>query len=182
MNEETGQAPINEEEVKLIKSVFKDNENLLKTMRALFFGFSLSAEELELLRSTFSNTQLTKIIKKRFLPEISKDTPIGQLGDPWLNETRAIYGQNPTQIEQTLHYKKETIKMLKTALDLLENPRSGAISIEYNPNQHPNDPLGISLLIRNQFISHIETQLSFLRMIAEAEEKTKTDKVKDSTR
>lgn len=166
-NTQAGQQPMNtliEEEVILIKSVFADNEDLLIAMRALFLGLSATAEERELIRSTFANEQLRKIMWKRFYPTITRETPIGQLGDVWLGTETMVFGVSEITIKQALGYKKGSLELTRKALELLEDPDRYVMSTEYDSDKQ--DVFGIELLIRNQFIRHIEAQLLFLKIIA----------------
>lgn len=177
-----GMLPVNKEETDLIRSVFKDNENLLKVMRALFLGLGVSQDEKNLIKSTFSNGTLVKVIENRFLPSIDKDMPIGQVADVWLGAEQMIFGAHKDTITQAVGYKEQSIQLTRQAIGLLENPDNEAPSIEFKGE---TDVLGVSLLARNQFIRHVEQQLLFLKMIAEQKEETEKEKkermAKDST-
>ena len=62
--------------------------------------------------------------------------------------------------------------MTKMALALLENPDGLRVDVSYDPQQSLVDDLGVNLLARNQYLRHIESQLLYIKMIADTEEKT----------
>lgn len=171
--EQTGQQPVNtliDEDVVLIKTVFADNDNLLKAMRALFFGLSPTKEEKELIKNTFAKERLRKIMWKRFYPTISRDMPIGQLGDVWLGAESMVFGVNESTIAQAILYKKGSLEMTYKAMELLEDPDKHEMDLTYNAED--GDVLATKLLTRNQYIRHIEAQLLFLKVIAGQKKET----------
>ncbi len=186
MEEQKPTLNINKEEADLIKSVFKDNDELLKSMRALFFGQKLSAEEKSVIKSTFANEALYKIVKNRFLPELDRDLPIGQVSDVWYGTESMVFGQTRDTIEQAVQYKDMAIDMTRKAMELLKDPDGEQIDVSYNPDLIIKDPLQIKLLARNQYLRHINDQLMFLKMIAsqvdETEEERKERRLKDSAK
>lgn len=160
----------NEEENKIIKSTFKDNDFLLKAMRALFLGLELTDDEKTLIKSTFSDKGLLRIIYKKFLPTLDKESPIGQVQDIWLGVEQMVFGMTKETIYQAINYKELALNMTARALALLENPNGERIDVSFNPMTNINDEYGINLLARNQYIRHVESQLMFLKVIAEQKE------------
>ncbi len=173
-------------EIDLIKSIFSDNEALLKSMRALFLGLEISQDEKDLIKSTFVNDQLRKIMWTRFYPQLSRETPIGQVQDVWLGVEQMVFGQSKDTVYQAVHYKKKALEMTKQALELLDNPDGDNVDISYDPTLSLTDELQINLLARNQYIRHVEDQLKFIWMIAqhkeETEKETKERMIKDSAK
>lgn len=180
---------LNDEEVKVLQSIFKGNDALLQAIRAVMLGLTPTDEENKLVASTFANPRLQGIFRKRFLPGIDKTAPIGQVSDTWLGVETMVFGQHPDAIRQALEYKREAIIMTDHALERLVNPNLASTTtglvLQYDPAMYPTDSLGIKLLARNQFIRHIEQQLLMIKLIAE--QSTATDdsgkkKAKDSAR
>lgn len=159
-----------------VKSLFQNNEAMLKIMRALFLGLGVTAAEKEQVRSMFSNNELLRIVRNKFYPELSRETPIGQVADVWLGVEQMIFGVPQDTITQAVQYKDLALDMTRKALKLLENPDGEQIDVSYDPKAHLNDPLRINLLARNQYIRHVETQLTALWIIANQ----KTAETKDS--
>lgn len=163
-------AKLTEEENAIVRVAFLGNEPLLKSIRALFFGLGVDEGEKSQIKTTFSNADLLRIVSKKFLPSPLKDTPIGQMQDVWLGAEQMVYGSSPTTIHQAIQYKYKSIEMSKKALALLVNPDGPAIDLTFvpwqgKPEEDP-DPLGIDLLTRNQYMRHVEAQLTFLWIIA----------------
>jgi hypothetical protein len=154
----------------LIKQVFSKNPELIKVMQALFLGFDLTAEEKEMIKSTFENEELYEAIRRRIAPRLERDTMVGQQSDEWAGLEEQIYGAHENQIYQAVHYKKEAIRMAKQAMELLKNPDGEKINISYDPDVVMNDPLQIKLLARNMYIKMVQNQLSTIWIIAEQKE------------
>lgn len=157
--------PVSEREQELIKRTFGGNEVLLQSIRALFLGLGVSGEEKKLIKATFSSKEVLAIMWKRLLPSLDKSTPIGEVADVWMGAEQMVFGVSQDAIRQALLYKEKSIELTKHALILLENPDGVAIDVNYSPAQ--DDALGIVLLGRNQFIRHVETQLTLIKIIAE---------------
>lgn len=169
---------LNERDVELIQRTFSiEDETLLKAMRALFLGFPVSAEQKQLIKSTFADPALRRVIQRKFYPQIDPDEDIGKIQDAWLGVEEMVFGHNPTQIEQALQYKSGALDLTRTALKLLDDPDGPRpdISIKINPMA---DPLGISLLVRNQYVRHVEQQLVFLKIVAGSPKVALTSKEK----
>jgi len=163
---------VNEEEISLIQSIFKNNEALLKAIRALFFGLKINSEEKEIIKSTFTNSKIKNIFWKRFYPTLDRNTPIGQVQDVWMGAEQMVFGQQENTIYQAVNYKDLSLAYTKQALELLDNPDGKPLDLNYDPKLNVNDKLGIRLLARNQFIRHVEQQLLFLKLISDQKETT----------
>lgn len=160
------QLVVSDREIDIIKATFSENDSLLKAMRAIFFGLEVTGEERESLKSTFSNPELVQIMYKRFLPAINKDTPIGQITDVWMGVESQIFGVPKETIYQAVMQKSIAVQMVERGLRTLQNPEAEVINISYDPNSIITDELGVKLLARNHYLRHVETQLSFLSVIA----------------
>lgn len=175
---------ISDIEAELIRSTITDD--LLKSVRGLFLGLEVSEAEKRSIKSTFSSEELLAIVTRRFYPELSKDTDIGQVQDSWLGAEQMVFGQSPEVIYQALQYKELALQHTKQALGLLANPDGAQLDLSYNANKYPNDTQAINLLARNQFIRHVENQLLFLSLISKQKvatpEQTQSKARKDSTK
>jgi hypothetical protein len=161
--------PIPEKEKELIRRSFGGDDTVLKAVRALFFNLPVTEADRAAIKSTFGGEMLA-ITRKRFLPSLDKETPIGQVQDVWLGAEQMVFAQSPQTIEQAIQYKAQAIEMTKVALALLENPDGPKVDIEFAASKYLNDPLGINLLARNQFIRHVEQQLLMLWLVANDKE------------
>ncbi|MDE2103080.1 MAG: hypothetical protein KGL39_37895 [Patescibacteria group bacterium] len=168
---------LSEEELGLIKATF--TEGLLLTMRASFLGLPLGEGEKSVLRDTFGNAAVFRIVEKFFYPTLSKTSPIGQLQDAWLGVESIIFGQSEGTVAQAIGYKQLALEYTRKGLDRLASPSIEAVNVNYDPRSYPNDTLGIMLLARNQYVRHVESQLLTLSMIVQQKEKTADEIKKD---
>lgn len=155
---------VSDNDIALLKSIFSDNDDLLKLVRNLFFGLELTAEEKELIVSTFKNDDARRLIRQRFIPYIRKDVPIGQTVDLWTGVD--VKGKYKDEIYQSILGRKMLIEMTNKALGLLENPDDEKVSLDFNPTVVDINDLQVELIARNTFISHVEMQLMMIKIIA----------------
>lgn len=174
--------PAVDKDAALIKANF--DEPILKSIRALFLGLETTPPERVAIKAIFANKELLALMWKRFVPVIDRHAPIGQMQDVWLGAEQMIFGQPVATIEQAVKYKERAIDMTRQALRLLENPDGQAPEINHWGNI-AIDPLQVELQARNMFIRHVEQQLGYLLLIANAQdekpEETKKRQAKDST-
>lgn len=162
--------PMDVYDTTILKAVFKDNDHLLKTVRALFFGLELTADEIKLIKNTFSSKTLMKVMWDRFLPSLSKDAPIGQMGDRYLGIEAMISGVHRDTVKQVIEYKQQSHILMEQALELLEDPTGEKINLEYDFDIP--DEVGSRMLARNQYIRHVESQLSLIKVITDMKDET----------
>lgn len=158
---ERQQARVTERDREILKSLFYKNEDLLLTVRNLFFGFPLTEEEKTSIESSFKTEESRKLMRKIFLPELEKDIPVGQSIDLWM--TVQLEGKDEQEIERTLDNRAHLITMLETALKLLVDTSGDKVDLTQ---------LGDKLIARNTFINHVEMQLQVIRTLSNQEELT----------
>lgn len=78
MVEKNQQFIYNSEELSLLKNTFAENEPLLYTLRKVFLQFDLSKDEIVHLKSAI-NEDVVNVLKKRILPDLSPEYPLGQI-------------------------------------------------------------------------------------------------------
>lgn len=167
-----------QKEIDLLKRTFKGNEELLKKMRALFFGFYLSEEDKKLIRDTFASEELKVVVRKSIFPILNPDVPIGQVADFWLGTEQNVFGMMKDTIYQAVHSKQQVLDMLKKAMSLLENPDGEKVNVDFNPTMYLADDLQVNLLARNLYIRTIETGLNVIKTVSESKEETPAQKEK----
>lgn len=161
---------VSEEELVIIRSTFKDNDVLLKAIRALLFGLDPTVEEKKLVRDTFSDKKLLKVFRNRLYPKLNKDVPIGEVADRLLGMEVSINAMSKDTIRQVIEYKQQVHKMMDIGLALLENPEGELVNLDYDFDIP--DEVGSRLMARNQYIRHIEGQLSLLQVVANTKKET----------
>ncbi|MFA6314975.1 MAG: hypothetical protein WC648_01215 [Candidatus Paceibacterota bacterium] len=176
---------ISDAEFELLKSTFSEREELLKTIRNLFFGLPITDDEKKQIRETFSGEALRKLMRKQFLPELQNDLPIGQAIDLWM--TIDLKDKAPEQARYIVIARKLLIEMVEQSLKLLENPDLVPVDLtEWQIKEEAPDLVGTSLIARNTFISHTDQQLAVIRTLAgqklETVEETKKRLLQDSSK
>lgn len=166
-------APVSDKERELLKSVFKDNEYLLKIIRSLFFGYDVTQKEKDLIVKTFKNADLKEYFRKKIYPLMSNETPIGQISDFWLGVEEQVLGQSRDTIYQIHASKSEVKRMLEKSIALLTNPDGEKINLEVSSIEA--DPLQVKMLARNLYIKTMETGLNFIQLTANYEEPSSTE-------
>lgn len=176
----------NEKDVDLLRSVFFENEALLKVIRSLFFGLDLTDEQKKSIQTAFVNPELRNAFRKKIYPMLSDDTTIAISGDFWLPAEKDVYGGMPSQIEQTVFSKQQVLEMLQYAVSLLENPFQTKVDLSYNPKLILNDPLQIRLLAITLYIRTLNQAFGQVYLVAntkvETAEETKEKTIKNSTK
>lgn len=158
-------------ELSLIKGAFFENSVLLKALRNLLLGLDLDSSEKKLVSSL--SPEVKAVVRKRFFPIISKETPPGQLIDLWTGLD--LVGKSPIEIQQTIEVRNRMIDMTKMGLDLMDNHNGKRPDVGY---EGKNDELGIMLTSRNRFIGHIEFQTRMLEVVAGQKNETESEKGK----
>lgn len=175
-----------EKEIDLIKSVFCENEFLLKSIRKLFFGADMTQEEKDLIVNTFKGKEIKEVFRKKVYGLENMETPIGQLSDFWIGVEQQIFGAGRDTIRQAVESKTIVLGMFETAFDLLDNPDGERVITKYDPKTFISDELGIRLIARNLYMKAIETSLLTVKAIAGQKSETLDETVKrlkqDSTK
>ncbi len=178
--------PISQKEAELLQRTFKGNEPLLKTVRSLFFGFDISKDEKEIIKTVFSSSEVKEAFRKKVYPILSNDMPIGQVADFWLGSEQNLLGAHKDLITQVVESKQMVKTLLERAFELLNNPYGEKIDLSYEPSRFITDPLQTFLLARNLYIKTVEQGLLFVKLTAEQETKIpevlKEKRRKDSAR
>lgn len=159
-----------ESDLKLMKQVFKKNPNLLQALQDMFLGFEMTDNEKSLIKSAFESDDLYRIFKKKFTPQLEKGVMVGQQSDAWAGLEKDIHGAPRDTIYQSVHYKKEAMKLAEQAVALLRNPDGERPDLSFNPDLAVDDPLQVNLLARNMYISMVQQQLAMIWVMVEQNE------------
>ncbi len=184
--QKVSQMRITDAEFEMLKSVFADQDELLKTVRNLFLGLEISEDEKKQISDIFGkNETLRRLMRKQFLPEIQADLPIGQAIDLWM--TIDLKDKSPLEIYHILQSRRLLIELIEKSLILLENPDSEKVSLSsWIGISEDERLLGVNLIARNTFISHIDQQLQTIKILAgvktETVDETKKRLLQDSSK
>lgn len=159
----------------LIKATFKDNDNLLLTLRKVFYQMNLNGLDLSLLQTNFvGNKELNEVIRSLFLPEVSPDTNLGFQFDI----ARTVNIKNLPPDIAILHIKAIELmgKYIDQQLKGLEKGDYKLGKIEFLKLKDTTDKIDNDLFIEmfayNSIIDHVEGKLVGIKGIANEVSKT----------
>lgn len=169
-NQSTGQnialSIKSEREKELIINTFKDNEELLKSLRAFLLGIADDNDRAIVLSLS---PEIKEVIKDRFYPKMDKESPIGIISDPWLGIEDEIKGQSKDSIYQSVASWDMAIKRVLESLDMLDG-KGGKIDLSVNIMGV--DDYQVNLLARNKYIRLVNSQIFVLNTIANMKQET----------
>lgn len=175
-----------DKELQLLKATFKDDDELLKSIRGLFLGFEVSDSQKKKIKELFANEDLLNAVAKKLYPKLTNETDIGIIPDFWAGIDTQIIGQSAETIKQIVESKQLVFEMLEQAMGLLKNPDEFKMVLEYNPKLVLNDPYQIGLLARTIYIKAVNTGTSYIKVLANAKEETQEEVIarmrKDSSK
>lgn len=149
---------VSEEELKLLKSLFADeNDILLKEMRKYFYGKAELPKEIDSIALA--------VIKTLVFPELSFNMPIGQNVDLYLT-----LNLDSLSIEE----RENQIKIRNIVIEYLKN-KFNLRGKEFDYDLIPEDT--IELMARNLYITHIEAQLVQIKTLANRPEQIEDNKL-----
>lgn len=153
-----------QDNIKLIRDTFLDNEDLLIAMRRVAYGVATDTQK-DMVKKAMSNEEVLLEVRKRLLPSITDDYKIGNVGYEWSSLTQMVFGQSKDTIAQAIGYKKKSIDLTRKCIQAFADPHNVEITLSLEPVE--GDDLAIELIGESQYIEHIEKQLSMLYAIAE---------------
>lgn len=109
-----------DEELSLIKNTFADNDTLLYTVRKVMLQFPLTEAEEGLIKLSIT-PQVVAVLKKRILPEISEDFPLGQLPHLLVTLGNELKAKNVEEMGPLFDAKKIEGDYLSQQFAVLEN-------------------------------------------------------------
>jgi hypothetical protein len=171
-----------ESENELIHSTFFNNTTLLKALRAVLTHLDATAEQKELVRSTFAgNDLLRKVVCSRFFHEYTADEPIGVNQNFWTGIESQLIGMPVDAIKQVLAYKKRLLEKYR-AIDLLLIDPDTEVDNE-TEEQLLEDTTGAAIIARTVYTNSIENTLNMFVSIADSFERSKNaDNAKDHSK
>jgi hypothetical protein len=156
-----------DEELNLIKGTFKNNEELLKSLRKFILQLPLLERDEVLLRNQIKGG-IFQVVKKCFLPEIEGDAPIMQTVDLWL--TLNFGEKSPDIAFFHIQARGKLIEYFKEVFNDLEGKPYNRIDFKgMTDGKGKPEDIYIDLLTRNTIAMHVEQQLSQINILANEE-------------
>lgn len=170
----------------IIKGVFAENDELLFTMRKLFFGAEITIEEKQLIKNTFQNKAVVDVFQRKLYSKENYGTEIGHVSDFWLGAETQIFGASRDTIHQAVRAKETILESFEKAIALLSNPDGERVDVNKMKMSLEADPLAVGLLVRILYMKAIESALHSVKTIAglksETVEETTKRLLKDSSK
>lgn len=181
----------NDQELELIKNTFAENDILLYTVRKVFLQFPLTDPEKNLIKLGMT-PEVIQVLKKRMLPELSDDFPIGQLPSLLTTLTEQLKVKTPEEMAPLFAAKKLEMDYLAqqfTVLGNLDAPQPIKLKDMAVIDETQNEPQ-FSANTRNYInlqtylflLGYIDPMLNFIRSIAGEKKETVEETKKRMTR
>jgi len=155
----------NDSELRVIKSLFSENDEMLVALRKKMLDFPLSQVEANLV--TYTPEQLA-VISKTFNPEIEPEAPVNQIIDLWM--TVDVKDKTPSEAALLLEARSRLIKYLTERLEN-KKPTITFESLSYSSKKMDQENL-INQITRTTLLSHVEQQLNQLNFLAGQKDET----------
>ena len=158
-----------EKELITIKGVFAENDELLRTMRKVFYQMPLNAVDLSALELTFKNKpELHRVLRKCFLPEVEADVPFQQQIDLWMTIQlkEMMVGEASVHLDSIqiwIDYMEQQLEVLKTGK--YKKPKIDFKELTDIKEDIPTERFA-KVLARNTIINHVEQQLNQILILA----------------
>lgn len=173
-------------ELEVLKLIFAENDELILTLRNLFFGFEMSKDEKKTIKEIFSDKENRRIVRKVIIPEFDADIPVGQATDIWMSSVDGVKGNTPEVLAPIFASQIKYVGMLETALALLENVEGEKVSLkvlypEFNSESERytfSVRMYEQILARNNFVKVIESSLVQIRILAGTKQETVEEWIK----
>lgn len=159
----------------LIRSTFKDNEALVKTIRKAMLQQKLNAVDLANLLSLMPNKDLQRILRDYLCPELNEDTPIGVQGDFFMSiPIKDIQPENAVWHIRGVSLWREYMKQqLDAIFSGNAQKKQKLVFADLEATEGLSD---VEVFVNHFARTHIAKQidLTLLKLIAKANEKEKT--------
>lgn len=170
----------NQEELSLIKNTFADNDTLLYTVRKVLLQFPLTDAEKNLIKMSVT-PEVLRVLKKRILPEIGDEFPLGQLPSILTTLGESLKVKSVEEMAPLIEAKALEIEYLRQRFASLE-----AITTGYVGDVVPEFSLAsfakidisnptksyIQLQAYLFLLGYIDPMLGFIKSIAGTKEET----------
>lgn len=158
-----------------VLSVFLNADDLILTLRNLFFGFELSEGEWAMIER-IKSPKVLAVLRKFFYWTLQKDIPVGQNMDLWM--TNDILGATAETFEQVWDVKEILLEMIDKSLARIESRGKG---VDLTPKKDFT-----FMTARNGYIGHTSNVFRDIVMNAHRKKETMAEVMerlkKDSVR
>ena len=169
----------NKAELSTIKNTFSENDILLYTIRKVFLQFPLTEVEKGLIRTSVT-PEVVHILKKRMLPDLSPEFPLGQIASILTTLTNDLKVKTPEEMEPHFNAKAHEIAYLTQQFNALEDldaeqpiKLSDMASLDKE-----TDEVFVNMTAYLFLLGYIDPMLNFIKSIAGQKDETPEEQEK----
>ena len=182
----------NDAELALIKSMFSgDGEDFLYLIRNALLQFPLTKEERARLKGVMSS-EVYRVVKKKILPSIDHDAPLGQLADLWQSLNNDLKAKDLESMIPLFKAKRLEIEYLEQQFEFLMDverdfvPKIVLENLSFIVDEETPEEWFVNTTARNFLLAYVDSFLIQLKMLAgqkvETVEETKKRLIRDSSK
>lgn len=180
----------NDAELSLIKNTFggEEGEDRLYLVRNVLLQFPLSADEKKRIKG-FMTSAVYDVLKKRVVPEVGPDLPLGQLADLQQTLTNDLKTKDVDEMAPLFVAKQLEIDYLKQQFEqLMDVEREFTSKIILNNLAQITGPMSdcgnwfVNTTARNFILGYVDSMLIMFKNIAEVKNETPEEMKKRLTR
>jgi hypothetical protein len=162
----------NEAELSLIKNTFSENDPLIYAIRKVLLQFELNDGDKALLKLV--NPEVLHVLKKRILPTISNEFPLGQLPSLMVTLTNDLKVKEVDQMALQFEAKKIEIEYLEQQFKVLagEDTEETIKLAELGNLRGTEDEQFVNMTAYLFLLGYIDTTLIMIKTIAGKKEET----------
>lgn len=178
------------DELSLLKNTFADNDTLLYTIRKVFLQFPLTEVEKHLIQMAVT-PEVLRVLRKRILPELSPEYPLGQIPSLLTTLTQQIQAKNYDEMYEQFEAKDLEIRYLEQQFKVLvdfESEQPIRLSAMANLTREPGDSGTMFARVTAYLflLGYIDPMLNMIRVLAGEKNETPEEQEKrlskDSTK
>ncbi len=167
----------NKTEYGLMRSLFKENDDLIYGIRKVLLGIKPNKHEQDMLNKTLENKDVVDLIRKWFMPEIDGDSPLFQIVDftQSLNlELKANKMADQMFIEIEAKNIEQDYINQRLAVLFGEKPKKDDITLEdlANLKLEDKEKVLINTIARCWLLAYIDSNLNQMKTLATSKEET----------
>jgi len=179
MVEQNQQFIFNTEELSLIKNTFAENDTLLYTIRKVFLQFELTDTEKGLIK-TACTPEVIAVLRKRMLPELTDDYPLGQIPSLMTTLTDQLRAKHVDEMVPQFQAKVLEENYLKQQFYVLDAISTGGVPTDpvivlkdlADLDGQPDDVAFVNMTAYLFLLGYIDPTLIMIRSIAGEKQET----------
>jgi len=179
MVENNQQFIFNSNELSLLKNTFAENDALLYTVRKVFLQFDLTDKEVALIKTAIT-PEVRQVLRKRMLPELTPEYPLGQIPSLLTTLTDQLRVKDIEEMKPQFESKLLQENYLKQCFAQLDAIAMGAkvpasvIDLHElaNMDGKPQEQVFVEMTAYLFLLGYIDPMLILVRSIAGEKEET----------